>query len=156
MELNFLEGVFIFDFIWELCDFVEVKGYLFSGSFEICSWGEEELWVWFLGDFLMCEWFVVFGCGLIGLVYVLWFKLGSEVNDLFIVVLGLNGDLLVFVFNFFEFCCLLGCGYEEFEWDVLLILFFERKVVELLCIWFVEWMLIMFLEIGVEIFVKVN
>lgn len=102
-----------------LCDFLDQNGYPISGCFEISTIGDDDMAAWFPNDTEMQHRFAVFGRGSTGSVYALWLHDGNDPNSAPVVVLGSEGDLLVLATDCLEFCRLLGCGYDELEWDDL-------------------------------------
>ncbi|MCA9076460.1 MAG: hypothetical protein KDA93_15650 [Planctomycetaceae bacterium] len=63
--------------------------------------------------------FAVFGNGSTGSTYALWLRETRNSDLAPVVLLGSEGDFLVLASNADEFCRLLGCGYDELEWDDL-------------------------------------
>ena len=61
----------------------------------------------------------VFGNGSTGSSYALWLARGSSPDDCPVVLLGSEGEFLALANTPLEFCQLLGCGYDELEWDNL-------------------------------------
>lgn len=102
-----------------LCDFLDSNGYPISGCFEISTIGDDDMAAWFPNDAAMQNTFAVFGRGSTGSVYALWLVPGSNTSNAPVVVLGSEGKFLVLAISAWEFCRLLGCGYDELEWDNL-------------------------------------
>lgn len=102
-----------------LCDFLDANGYPLSGCFEISTIGDDDMAAWFPQDDAMQSKFAVFGRGSTGSTYALWLIDGNDTNQAPVVVLGSEGELLVLATTPWEFCRLLGCGYDELEWDDL-------------------------------------
>ena len=102
-----------------LCDYLDAHGYSISGCFEISTIGDQDMAAWFPNDEAMQHQFAVFGRGSTGSVYALWLREGTEADKAPVVVLGSEGEMLVLATNCSEFCRLLGCGYDELEWDDL-------------------------------------
>ncbi len=102
-----------------LCDYVDKYDYPLSGAFEISTWGRDDIASWFPGDLAMQQHFAVFGRGSTGSTYALWLRDNIDSNQAPMVVLGSEGDHKVLAVNSLEFCRLLGCGYNELEWDDL-------------------------------------
>ena len=102
-----------------LCDFLDQNGYPISGCFEISKIGDDDMAAWFPNDTEMQHRFAVFGRGSTGSVYALWLRDGNDADTAPVIVLGSEGELRVLATNSLEFCRLLGCGYDELEWDDL-------------------------------------
>ncbi len=119
VKATFPEGVALPAPIRALCDFLDANGYPLSGCFEISTRGQDDMAEWFPDDAAMQRQFAVFGRGSTGSVYALWLLPGKDSDNSPVIVLGSEGDFLVLAVNAWEFCRLLGCGYEELEWDDL-------------------------------------
>lgn len=119
VETKFPTGAFLPTPIRALCDFLDANGYPMSGCFEISTIGDDDMAAWFPNDKAMQHQFAVFGRGSTGSVYALWLAAGTVANTAPVVVLGSEGEFLVLATNAWEFCRLLGCGYDELEWDDL-------------------------------------
>ena len=115
---NFPTGITMPDPIRALCEYLEKHDYPLSGCFEISTIGDGDMQAWFPNDSEMQNRFAVFGRGSTGSVYALWLQ-GRDPNNSPIVVLGSEGELLVLATDAIQFCRLLGCGYDELEWDNL-------------------------------------
>ena len=119
IESKFPPGIQVPQSIRSLCEFIEDNGYPLSGCFELSTIGDADLQAWFPNDLAMQRQFAVFGRGSTGSVYALWLRDGRDVDNSPVIVLGSEGELLVLAVNPREFCRLLGCGYDELEWDDL-------------------------------------
>lgn len=119
VESKFPPGVKMPVAIRALCDFLDTNGYPLSGYFEISTIGDDDLRAWFPNDPTMQRRFAVFGRGSTGSVYAIWLRDGTDVDSSPVIVLGSEGESLVMAANSLEFCRLLGCGYNELEWDDL-------------------------------------
>ncbi|XZE36062.1 hypothetical protein SH501x_001614 [Pirellulaceae bacterium SH501] len=102
-----------------LCDYLDANGYPISGCFEISTIGDEDMAAWFPNDTKMQHRFALFGRGATGSVYALWLRDGNDPDNAPVVVLGSEGEMLVLATECSDFCRLLGCGYDELEWDDL-------------------------------------
>ncbi len=102
-----------------LCDYLDAHGYPLSGCFEISTIGDDDMAAWFPNDTEMQRRFAVFGRGSTGSVYSIWLRDGNDAENAPVVVLGSEGEMLVLATDCSEFCRLLGCGYDELEWDDL-------------------------------------
>lgn len=119
VESKFPPGVIMPRPIRCLCDFLDNHGYPISGCFEISTIGDDDMAAWFPNDVAMQQQFAVFGRGSTGSVYALWLRDNLDTELAPVIVLGSEGELLVLATNSLEFCRLLGCGYDELEWDDL-------------------------------------
>lgn len=119
VEAKFPKGAALPTPIRALCDFLDANGYPISGCFEISTIGDDDMAAWFPNDAAMQNKFAVFGRGSTGSVYALWLIAGNDTNNAPVVVLGSEGEFVVLAINAWEFCRLLGCGYDELEWDDL-------------------------------------
>ena len=119
VESKFPRGITMPDTIRALCDYLDTNGYPLSGCFEISTIGDDDMQAWFPNDPAMQRRFVVFGRGSTGSVYAIWLRDGTDVDSSPVIVLGSEGELLVMAETPMEFCRLLGCGYNELEWDDL-------------------------------------
>ena len=119
VESKFPLGIALPDPIRSLCDYLDTNGYPLSGCFEISTIGDADMQAWFPDDSAMQRRFAVFGRGSTGSVYAIWLRDGTDVDSSPVIVLGSEGELLVLAANSMEFCRLLGCGYNELEWDDL-------------------------------------
>lgn len=117
VEAKFPPGVSMPHPIRCLCGFLDHYGYPISGCFEISTIGDDDLAFWFPNDLAMQHQFAVFGRGSTGSVYALWLRGKRDTESAPVIVLGSEGELLVLAKNSLEFCRLLGCGYDELEWD---------------------------------------
>ena len=119
LQSGFPEGIVVPMAIRVLCDYLDKFGYPVSGCFEINMRGKEDAISWFPGDLVMQRQIAVFGKGSTGSTYALWLTRNPDPEDAPVVLLGSEGDFLVLALNSCEFCRLLGCGYDELEWDDL-------------------------------------
>lgn len=119
VESKFPPGVSMPRPIRCLCNFLDKFGYPISGCFEISTIGDDDMAAWFPNDETMQHQFAVFGRGSTGSVYALWLRGTQDAESAPVIVLGSEGKLLVLAVNSLEFCRLLGCGYNELEWDDL-------------------------------------
>lgn len=119
VESKFPRGTSMPDAIRSLCDYIDTNGYPLSGCFEISTIGDDDMRAWFPNDPTMQQEFAVFGRGSTGSVYAIWLQDGIDVDSSPVVVLGSEGELLVMAADSIQFCRLLGCGYNELEWDDL-------------------------------------
>jgi len=119
VQTGFPNGVALPQGIRAVCDYLDEHGYPISGCFEINLRGKEVIASWFRNDEQMKEQFAVFGNGSTGSTYALWLRETRNSEQAPIVLLGSEGEFLVLATNADEFCRLLGCGYDELEWDNL-------------------------------------
>lgn len=119
VQSGFPNGVALPQGIHAVCDYLDKNGYPISGGFEINLRGKEVAASWFRNDEPMKEQFAVFGNGSTGSTYALWLRETRNSEKAPVVLLGSEGDFLVLATNADEFCRLLGCGYDELEWDDL-------------------------------------
>lgn len=119
VKTNFPSGIMMPDTIQALCEYLDVHGYPMSGCFEISTIGNDDMQAWFPNDAAMQDRFAVFGRGSTGSVYAIWLQDDANATSSPVVVLGSEGDLLVLATDSAEFCRLLGCGYNEVEWEDL-------------------------------------
>lgn len=151
VESKFPNGIRLPKVIRILCDFIDTNGYPLSGCFEISTIGDDDMRAWFPTDMRMQQSFAVFGRGSTGSVYAIWLQDGTDVESSPIVVLGSEGELLVMATDPKQFCRLLGCGYNELEWDDLSKPSAEWADANLLRQWFDDRMEIDFPAVGAEI-----
>lgn len=116
---KFPPGVALPEGVRVLCDYLDTHGYPLSGCFEISRIGREDVESWFPDDEAMQQQFAVFGRGSTGSTYALWLRDTQDASAAPVVVLGSEGEFLVLATDCREFCRLLGCGYDELEWDKL-------------------------------------
>lgn len=119
VQSGFPNGVALPHSIHAICDYLDEQGYPISGCFEINLRGKEVAESWFRNDEAMKDQFAVFGNGSTGSTYALWLRETRNSEQAPVVLLGSEGDFLVLATNADEFCRLLGCGYDELEWDDL-------------------------------------
>ena len=119
VESKLPTGIALPESIRFLCDYLDLHGYPLSGCFEISTIGDEDIREWFPNDPEMQQNFAVFGRGSTGSTYAIWLREGADAVESPVVVLGSEGDLMVLATNCIQFCRLLGCGYNELEWDDL-------------------------------------
>ncbi|QDT34800.1 hypothetical protein [Thalassoglobus polymorphus] len=117
VQAHFPPGINLPEPIRALCEFLEANGYPLSGCFEISTIGDGDLQAWFPSDTTMQNRFAVFGRGSTGSVYAIWLQDHGNADASPVVVLGSEGELLILATDSKEFCRLLGCGYDELEWD---------------------------------------
>jgi len=134
-----------------LCDYIDEHGYPLSGCFEISTIGDADMEAWFPGDTSMQHSFAVFGRGSTGSVYAIWLLDGIAIKDCPVVTLGSEGELLVFATDSLQFCRLLGCGYNELEWDDITLPSPEWGDAEPLRTWLANCMAIDFPKTGAKI-----
>ncbi|PQO45049.1 hypothetical protein [Blastopirellula marina] len=101
-----------------LCDFLDSHGYPIRGCFEI-NIRDGEAQSWFPGDEAMQNQIAVFGNGSTGSIYALWLAQTTDADRAPVVMLGSEGDFKALATSPLEFCRLLGCGYDELDWDNL-------------------------------------
>ena len=118
VESCFPDGIRLPDAIRCICDFLDANGYPISGCFEINTRGDDAA-SWFPNDTEMQRQIAVFGNGSTGSTYALWLTHSPDPANAPVVLLGSEGDLKVLAESPVEFCRLLGCGYDELEWDDL-------------------------------------
>jgi len=118
IQANFPKGMKVPESIRSLCAYLEKHDYPISGTFEINS-RKDVAAEWFPGDKTMQRQIAVFGNSSTGSTYALWLTNEKDPEEAPVVLLGSEGDFVVLAMNATEFCRLLGCGYEELEWDDL-------------------------------------
>ncbi len=118
VQSRFPDGVRLPAPIRCICDYVDSHGYPVSGCFELDS-RDDEAASWFPGDTGAQRQIAVLGNGSTGSTYALWLTHASSADDAPVVLLGSEGDFKVLAESPIEFCKLLGCGYDELEWDDL-------------------------------------
>lgn len=119
VQSKFPRGISVPRSIRALCDYIDTNGYPLSGCFEISTIGDDDMRAWFPNDPAMQDRFAVFGRGSTGSVYAIWLQENSTADLSPVIVLGSESELPVLASNSTEFCRLLGCGYDELEWDDL-------------------------------------
>lgn len=117
VQSGFPHGIALPQSIRAVCDYLDEYGYPISGSFEINLCGKDVAASWFRNDEDMTAQFAVFGNGSTGSTYALWLRENRNPEQAPVVLLGSEGDFLVLARNADDFCRLLGCGYDELEWD---------------------------------------
>lgn len=117
VESRFPTGIVMPKSIRAICDYLETCGYPISGCFEVNLRGQEDAAAWFRNDEAMKSQFAIFGNGSTGSTYALWLCKSQDSERAPVVLLGSEGEFLVLASNADEFCRLLGCGYDELEWD---------------------------------------
>jgi hypothetical protein len=75
--------------------------------------------MWFPNDAATQRHVATFGKGSTGSSYALWLIPTSDPDEAPVVLFGSEGEFLVLASNAFEFCRLLGLGYDEVEYDDL-------------------------------------
>ncbi len=138
VQSNFPEGVKLPDCLRAVCDYVDAHGYPLSGCFEICDWGRKDAEGWFPNDPVTRRQVAIFGRGSTGSSYALWLVPNANPDEAPVVVFGSEGEFIVLASNAFEFCRLLGLGYNEVEWDNLAAPPPEREEAEGLRTWLAE------------------
>lgn len=119
VQSNFQEGVKLPECLRALCDYLDAHGYPLSGCFEICDSGRKYAEAWFPNDpATRCK-VAIFGTGSTGSSYALWLIPNANPNEAPVVLFGSEGEFIVLASNAFEFCRLLGLGYNEVEYDNL-------------------------------------
>ena len=151
VESKFPPGVEMPDPIRALCGYLDQYDYPLSGCFEISTIGDDDMQTWFPNDLAMQRAFAVFGRGSTGSIYAVWLRDGSNIELCPVVVLGSEGELLVLATDSLQFCRLLGCGYNELEWDDLTLPSPEWDDTKPLRDWLAKHMKIDFPETGAEI-----
>jgi hypothetical protein len=119
VQSNFPDGVKLPDCLRALCDYLDHHGYPLSGCFEICDYGQTDVEGWFPNDVSTRRQVAVFGKGSTGSSYALWLVPTSDPDEAPVVLFGSEGEFKVLASNAFEFCRLLGQGYDEVECDDL-------------------------------------
>lgn len=119
VQSNFPAGVKLLDFLRAVCDYVETHSYPVSGCFEICNWGRKDAEGWFPNDAATQSQVAIFGRGSTGSSYALWLTPNPNPDEAPVVVFGSEGEFVALASNAFEFCRLLGLGYDEVEYDDL-------------------------------------
>lgn len=117
VKSNFPDGVALPVGIHSICEYLDENGYPISGCFEISRNGKEDATSWFGRDEVMLSQVAVFGRGSTGSTYALWLTKNRNPEEAPVVVFGSEGDFMVLATNATQFCRLLGCGYNELEWD---------------------------------------
>jgi len=119
VQSNFPEGVRLPDCLRAVCDYLDAHGYPLSGCFEICDWGRKNAEGWFPNDPTTRRQVAIFGRGSTGSSYALWLVPNANPDEAPVVLFGSEGEFIVLASNAFEFCRLLGLGYNEVEYDDL-------------------------------------
>jgi hypothetical protein len=119
VQANFPKGVKLPDCLRAVCDYLDAHGYPLSGCFEICDWGRKDAAGWFRNDAATQNRVAIFGRGSTGSSYALWLVPNRNPDEAPVVLLGSEGEFIVLASNAFEFCRLLGLGYDEVESDDL-------------------------------------
>lgn len=119
VQSNFPDGVKLPECLRAVCDYLDAHGYPLSGCFEITHGGREDAEAWFRNDPVTRRQVAIFGCGSTGSSYALWLVPNANPDKAPVVLFGSEGDFMVLASNAFEFCRLLGLGYNELEWDDL-------------------------------------
>jgi hypothetical protein len=119
VQSNFPEGVKLPDCLRAVCDYLDAHGYPISGCFEICHSGKKDAEAWFPDDPATQRQVAIFGKGSTGSSYALWLAPNSNPDEAPVVLFGSEGEFIVLASNAFEFCRLLGLGYDEVEYDDL-------------------------------------
>ena len=117
VQSNFPEGVKLPDCLRAVCDYLEAHGYPISGCFEICNWGRKDAASWFRNDPAAQRQVAFFGRGSTGSSYALWLVPNANPDEAPIVLFGSEGEFIALASNAFEFCRLLGLGYNDVESD---------------------------------------
>jgi hypothetical protein len=119
VQTNFPEGVKLPACLRAVCDYLDDHGYPLSGCFEICDWGRKDAEGWFPNDPTTQRQVAIFGRGSTGSSYALWLLPNANPDEAPVVLFGSEGEFIVLASNAFEFCRLLGLGYDEVEYDDL-------------------------------------
>jgi hypothetical protein len=119
VQSNFPEGVRLPECLRAVCDYLDAHGYPISGCFEICDWGKKDAEEWFPNDPATRRRVAIFGKGSTGSSYALWLVPNPNPDEAPVVLFGSEGEFIVLTSNAFEFCRLLGLGYDEVESDDL-------------------------------------
>ena len=119
VQSNFPESVKLPDCLRAVWDYLDAHGYPLSGCFEICDWGRKDAEGWFPNDAATRSKVAIFGRGSTGSSYALWLVPNADPDEAPVVLFGSEGEFIVLASNAFEFCCLLGLGYNEVESDDL-------------------------------------
>ncbi len=119
VQSNFPDGVQLPKCLRVVCDFLDAHGYPLSGCFKICDWGREDAEGWFPGDETTRNQVAIFGRGSTGSSFALWLVPNANPDEAPVVLFGSEGEFIVLARNAFEFCRLLGSGYNEVEFDDL-------------------------------------
>jgi hypothetical protein len=119
VQSNFPEGVKLPDCLRAVCDYLDAHGYPLSGCFEVCDWGRKDAEGWFPNDAQTRSKVAIFGRGSTGSSYALWLVPNADPDEAPVVLFGSEGEFIVLASNAFEFCRLLGLGYDEVESDDL-------------------------------------
>lgn len=118
VQSNFPPNVVLPRPIYVLCNYLDTYGYPISGCFEVNTRGDDAE-SWFPGDSSMQDQIAVFGNSSTGSTYALWLSQTKNANEAPVVMLGAEGEFKALATSSAEFCRLLGCGYDELEWDDL-------------------------------------
>ncbi len=119
VQSNFPDGVKLPDCLRAVCDYLDAHGYPLSGCFEICDWGRKDAEQWFPNDATTRNKVAIFGRGSTGSSFALWLVPIANPDEAPVVLFGSEGEFIVLASNAFEFCRLLGVGYNEVESDDL-------------------------------------
>ena len=119
VQSNFPDGVKLPDCLRAVCDYLATHGYPLSGCFEICDCGRKDAEGWFPKDAATRRQVAIFGRGSTGSSYALWLVPNANPDQAPVVLFGSEGEFIVLASNAFEFCRLLGLGYDEVESDDL-------------------------------------